>query len=104
MRYLGLIAGLMAGGMFFACTQPTLAQAETDVSVLAGTCTNCHGSNKNWKGVIPGLAGRPEPILLGLLKSYKAGDPNATVMSRIARGYSEDDLQAIANYYSKIKK
>lgn len=80
------------------------AQTISDVAVLAGSCANCHSDGRT-TGSIPPLAGRPAQTLAALLKSYK-GDtppPGTTIMNRLAKGYTDEQIEALAKYFSEKK-
>ncbi|EED65790.1 c-type cytochrome [Comamonas testosteroni] len=73
-----------------------------DVAVLAASCANCHGPDGRSTGVIPQLRGLPEAHLLQRLQAFKAGTAkDATVMTRLAKGYDDEQLQALAQWFSK---
>lgn len=73
-----------------------------DVAVLAATCANCHGPDGRSTGGIPTLRGLPEAHLLQRLQAFKAGTAkDATVMTRLAKGYDDEQLQALAQWFSK---
>lgn len=73
-----------------------------DVAVLAATCANCHGPDGRSTGGIPTLRGLPETHLLQRLQAFKAGTAkDATVMTRLAKGYDDEQLQALAQWFSK---
>lgn len=86
------------------------AQAETrslsdslQIQVLSAACANCHGTDGNQGGAVPVIAGRPAGVLESQLLAFKRGeDPKATVMPRHAAGYTDDELAALANYFSKL--
>lgn len=79
------------------------ALSEDEVSVLAGTCANCHGTDGNSPGAIPSIAGQPFEVLHAQLRAFKAGEaPGTTVMTRHALGYSDEELEALARYFSEI--
>lgn len=86
---------------------PALAQdapGDLDLSVLAQTCANCHGTDGRSPGAIPSLAGRDFDLLSRRLIAFKAGEADdATVMTRHATGYSDEELQALARYFSEIE-
>jgi sulfide dehydrogenase cytochrome subunit len=89
---LALAAGLLAGG----------ASAEgVDAALIAGTCANCHGTDGRSPGAIPSIAGKPFSVLDAQLAAYKAGD--ATVMTRLALGFSDEELTALARHFSEIQ-
>ncbi len=87
-----------------------LAQADTtpdpaklQIQVLAGTCANCHAGNSKQSAVVPVIAGRPASVLKSKLLTFKRGeDAQATVMSRHAAGYTDDELAALADYFSRL--
>lgn len=73
-----------------------------DVAVLAASCANCHGPDGRSTGVIPQLRGLPEAHLLQRLQAFKAGTAkDATVMTRLTKGYDDEQLKALAQWFSK---
>jgi cytochrome subunit of sulfide dehydrogenase len=98
---------MFAGAAMFAAlvVSPAIAQdAPIDASVLAGSCANCHGTDGVSPGAIPSIAGQPYDVLLAQLQAFKAGEiSGATIMTRIATGYSDEELEAIARYFSEIE-
>lgn len=97
-----IAAALAAGAIGFGLSGPALA--ETEGSVLAGTCFNCHGTEGRSPGAIPAIAGQPYDVLLAQLQAFKAGEvPGATVMSRLAPGYTDEQLEALALYFSQVQ-
>jgi len=67
---------------------------------LAAACANCHGTNGASRAGMPSLAGRERTELASLLQDFKAGRRPATVMHQIAKGYSDEQIEAIAAYLS----
>jgi cytochrome subunit of sulfide dehydrogenase len=99
-------AGLGLGLLLVLGATPAMAQSADDVSVLAGSCANCHGTD----GQSPGLAmvsigGRPEALLRVQLKAFKSDTPppGTTIMNRITKGYTDEQLDALAKYYSQLQ-
>ncbi len=64
--------------------------------VLVATCTGCHGQNGKSAGAIPVLAGQNETQIRQAMLDYKNDRRPATVMSRHAKGFSDDEIGAIA--------
>jgi sulfide dehydrogenase cytochrome subunit len=85
-----------------ALAVPAQAQS-TDVSILASTCAGCHGSNFNGSGPIPGLRGQQQAYIGNQLQAFKVGARPATVMNRLAKGYTDDEIIALAEHFSKLK-
>lgn len=72
---------------------------------LAATCANCHGTNGK---AVPGagmdsLAGESKTKLLQKLADFKSGDKPASIMHQITKGYSEEQLALIAEYFAAQK-
>jgi cytochrome subunit of sulfide dehydrogenase len=65
---------------------------------LAMACISCHNSSS--KG-IPVLNGVPEQLLLSKMQEYAKDMRKDTIMHQLLKGYSEQDLQNIATYFSK---
>lgn len=81
------------------------AQSTFDVTILAGACANCHGTDGRSPGGMPSLAGRPESALKAQLLAFKSDTPpvGTTVMNRLAKGYTDEELAALARHFSQIK-
>ena len=81
---------------------PTTTLRAQDVAVLAASCANCHGPDGRSTGGIPTLRGLPEAHLLQRLQAFKTGTAkDATVMTRLAKGYDDEQLKALAQWFSK---
>ena len=71
---------------------------------LASTCFTCHGTDgRSVGGVPPSLAGRDKGELLQTMKDFKAGKRPATLMHQQAKGYTDQQLEAIAGYFAGVK-
>jgi sulfide dehydrogenase cytochrome subunit len=69
----------------------------------AASCSGCHARQVAASGEIPGIFGRDPTEVLAALTSFKDGSKPATVMNRIAKGFSDDELQAIAAWLAAQK-
>ncbi|HUP30897.1 MAG TPA: c-type cytochrome [Usitatibacter sp.] len=69
---------------------------------MAATCTACHGTNGNAaaQSAVPGLAGRSKDEIAQAMAQFKGGQRPATVMHQIAKGFSDAEVAAIADYFS----
>ena len=72
---------------------------------LAATCAQCHGTDgRAVEGqVLVRLAGRPKADTLTQLLAFRSGQRPATVMHQITRGYSPEQLDAVATYCAAQK-
>lgn len=76
-----------------------------DIALMAGTCANCHGPDGRSTGGIPQLRGVGERHLLMRMQAFKAGTAtDATVMTRLMKGYDDAQIQALAQWFSKEAK
>jgi cytochrome c553 len=67
---------------------------------LAAACASCHGTNGRSRAGMPALAGRDPGELARLMQDFRSGKRPATVMQQIARGYSDEQVAAIATYFA----
>jgi sulfide dehydrogenase cytochrome subunit len=62
----------------------------------AASCSGCHGPAGS--GPVPSLAGRPAADIVTAMQAFRDGGREATVMDRIAKGFSDDETRAIADW------
>jgi sulfide dehydrogenase cytochrome subunit len=83
-------------------SKPMLMTGAT-TAMLANTCAGCHGTNGASTGpATPTIAGLEAEYFVDVMQEYKSGDRSSTIMGRIAKGYSDAEIDAIASHYSKI--
>ena len=70
---------------------------------LAANCTGCHGPNDNSVGGIPTIAGLERTYIATVLQEFKAGTRPATVMHQHAKGYTDQEFELLAEYFSRQK-
>ncbi|MNV54543.1 Cytochrome subunit of sulfide dehydrogenase [compost metagenome] len=74
------------------------------VAALAASCVSCHGPDGKSSTAIPSIAGQPESRLLARLQAFKAdAAPEATIMTRLIKGYDEAQIQAMARWFAQVK-
>lgn len=91
-----LYCGLAAG-------QPATPISDKDVRIWASSCAACHGTHGKAEGAGFTLAGKPYKELYSELSQFKSGAREGAVMSKHVRGYSDDELKAIAQFFSNMK-
>ena len=95
------VAVMAMASLVSACLAGAAQAAEpTLVRNLAATCTSCHGFNGASIGGMPSLAGQPQPALLAALRAFRDGTRPATVMHHLARGYTDQQLEALAAFFA----
>jgi len=97
------LAALLLAGAGNAASSNKIDSRQAEL--LASSCFNCHGTDgRHGRDSIPAIGGKNQDVLLTQLLDFKADQvPGATVMNRLARGFSDAELAAIARYFSKIK-
>jgi cytochrome c553 len=97
------IAALLA---LAAAAPPAAAQSmEERAKSWAASCAACHGFEGRSTSEVPALAGKSKGDLVKALQDFKSGaSKTATVMHQHAKGYSDAQLEAIADFFSKQKR
>jgi cytochrome subunit of sulfide dehydrogenase len=104
LRRMPLLAAAVLVSSSAALAQPTAATLNT--RALAATCANCHGTDGR---AVPGeamvvLAGLPQATIVEQMQAFRDGKRPATVMHQIVKGYSDEQIQALAAYFAAQKK
>ena len=96
-----LIAGLALGGtVAMAQDKPATLTGASD-SMLANTCAGCHGTDGASAGpASPTIAGLSEEYFIEVMKGFAADEIPATIMNRIAKGYSDAEIEQMAKFYA----
>jgi len=68
----------------------------------ASSCTGCHSAQAG-ASEMHALDGMPAAEIADKMSAFKAGSRPATIMDRIAKGFSEDEIRAIATWYAAQK-
>ncbi len=70
---------------------------------LGVTCNGCHGTDGHSKGAVPSLAGLPAGQIAQSLRDFKSGKRPSTIMGRLARGYDDEEITAVSEYFAHIE-
>jgi len=79
----------------------TASAAEAPVG--ASSCSGCHATNAQAQTPVPPLKGRAANDIADAMTEYKSGKRQGTIMDRIAKGFSEEEIRAIATWYAEQK-
>ena len=74
--------------------------AAADAPPGAAACSGCHAGSAGVDTPAPRLVGMKADDILAAMVAYRAGARPATVMDRIAKGFTEPEAAAIANWYA----
>jgi cytochrome c553 len=62
----------------------------------ASSCSGCHASSAAVNTPVPRIRGRKPDEIVAAIAAFRSGERPSTVMGRIAKGFSEDEVRAIA--------
>jgi len=68
---------------------------------LASNCANCHGTTGTAKGAMPSLAGQPKSYIVEQMKAFRDGKRPATIMHQLSKGYTDQQVELIADFFSR---
>lgn len=78
-------------------------RADVAVQLIALNCMTCHRSDApSSKGDIPTLDGLSEQQISQALLDFKYDLTGATLMPRIAKGYSDEELRSVAAFIANL--
>jgi cytochrome c553 len=71
---------------------------------LAASCAICHGTDgRVVSGDIKPLAGAPRERIASELRAFRDGRQPATVMHQLAKGYTDREIDAMADWFAAQK-
>jgi cytochrome c553 len=97
----------MAAACATAVLAAPAAAQDYKARAWAASCAACHGTDgRSEADEFPALAGKPKQALLKSLIEFKTdtGPKKPTVMHQHAKGYSNEQLERIADYFSRQKR
>ena len=105
MRARGSIRWLAAALRFWRAlsTRPLYAQAPQP-PLIAQACVGCHGQAGVGSGAVPKIAGYSRDLFIAQWTAFRNKERPATMMDRIAKGYTDAEVAVLADYFSKLKK
>jgi cytochrome subunit of sulfide dehydrogenase len=92
------VAATLFASVLAACP---LAPAIAAAPPGASACTGCHPASPGVVSPVPPLAGLDAAYIVRTLQEFRAGSRPATVMDRIAKGFDDDEIRAIADWYAR---
>ncbi len=66
----------------------------------AASCSGCHPATVKVETPVARLAGQDPAAIVAAMQAFRTGQRQATVMDRIAKGFSDDEVRAIAAWYA----
>ncbi len=70
---------------------------------IGSACFGCHGAGSDSGAAIPPIiVGAPAQFIEDSLKAFRQDSRPSTIMGRIAKGYTDEDIAAVAQYFSTL--
>jgi cytochrome subunit of sulfide dehydrogenase len=107
MKYLILISTLFITSLAQAAEVISSVESHSNtphIRTLAASCAACHGTNGNALGGSAILAGMDGAYFTTQMLAFKDASRPATVMHRHAKGLNVDEINLLADYFSKQKR
>jgi len=66
----------------------------------AASCSGCHPASSRVTSPVPRLLGLDRAAIVRAMQEFRSGQRAGTVMDRIAKGFTDEEVQAIAAWYA----
>jgi len=80
----------------------SMAQNTSRAELLASTCLSCHGHGAKGALKIPPLNDLKVSDIKESMIGFKSGEERSTIMGIIAREYSKEDINLLAEYIAAL--
>ena len=78
--------------------------APPSAAMLSYACAGCHGTNGGSAGpTMPSLASQSKEAIEAAMKKFRSGERPSSIMGRLAKGYTDAEISAMAEFFSKQK-
>ena len=72
-------------------------------AMLSASCEGCHGTNGHSPGSIPDISGKTAEYIRLAMEEFRSGERQSTVMGRRMKGYTDEEILLIAEYFGQQK-
>lgn len=79
------------------------AVAAAEPPAGAASCSGCHAASPRVTSPVPRLAGVDRAAIVRAMQEFRSGQRPGTVMDRIAKGFTDDEIQALAAWFAAQK-
>ena len=69
----------------------------------AAACSGCHATNAAAETPVPKISGRGADEMVAAMAAFRSGAKPSTVMGRIAKGFTDDEMRPIAAWLATQK-
>jgi sulfide dehydrogenase cytochrome subunit len=103
---LALLAGVAALGLSWAALAADASKLISGASarMLSETCAGCHGTEGASRGpAIPSIDGMNGEYFIEMMEGYRDDEIYGTIMNRIAKGYSDEEISLMGTFFAGKK-
>src|SRR4051794_34969767 len=97
-----MLIGRWAAAASFLMLPHALAAADMPPPGAA-SCSGCHPVGAASVSPVPRLLGRDPAAIVAAMRAFRSGQRPATIMDRIAKGFTADETEAIAAWLGAQK-
>jgi cytochrome subunit of sulfide dehydrogenase len=91
----------LAAGILALASISTASAA--DAPPGATSCSGCHSPSATEDSTPPRLVGRDPAKIVAALQEFRSGQRAATIMDRVVKGFTPEEVEAIAAWYGAQK-
>jgi cytochrome subunit of sulfide dehydrogenase len=94
---------LVVGGALAGVAMLGTTVLAADAPPGATSCSGCHSPSATDTSTPPRLVGRDPEKIVTALAEFRSGQRKGTIMDRIVKGFTPEEIQAIAAWYGAQK-
>lgn len=100
-RIAAVVLAVSVGGLMASHAVADVVRAE----LMAKTCLACHGAAGTApEATIPTLVhGFPRELMIQTMRGFRDGTRPSTVMGRHAKGYTDAEIELLADYFDGMR-
>ena len=98
-----ILRDITAAALGILLIGPALAAGPADAPPGALSCSGCHPNGSNVDTPVTRLIGRDPAAIVASMQAFRSGQTPSTVMDRISKGFTDDEVKAIAAWYGAQK-
>ncbi len=93
----------VAAMLILLATAGAAVAASAEPPAGAAACSGCHATSAKVATPVPRLVGRDAAEIVTQMQAFRDGKRAGTIMTRIAKGFTDPEIQAIAVWYASAK-
>jgi sulfide dehydrogenase cytochrome subunit len=100
---IGPVTAVMVAASILPWIGSAMAAGLADAPPGALSCSGCHANSRGGNATMPRLASRDANAVVAAMQAFRSGQTPSTVMDRIAKGFTDSEIEAIAAWYAVQK-